>query len=170
MSNPSQPGATGRVFAAPTALRDRVGSRFGKIDPDAIAKAEAALKGLSAQFGQWLQDEVGKLEAARDLIRSDGANQFSLDKLYGHAHDLKGLGATYEYPIVTRIAGSLCKLLGDGDTRLRAPLPLVYAHVDAIRAAVRDGVKDSDNPVGAALVGELERYTNDYLAAVSKSG
>ena len=64
MSNPSQPGATGRVFASPTALRDRVGSRFGKIDPDAIAKAEAALKGLSAQFGQWLQDEVGKLEAA----------------------------------------------------------------------------------------------------------
>ncbi|WP_158918029.1 Hpt domain-containing protein [Caulobacter sp. S45] len=169
MSNPSQPGNTGQVFAPPTALRDRLGPRFGKINLDAIAKAEAALKGLSSQFGQWLQDEINKLEAARQAIRTEGLSQATVDKLYGHAHDLKGLGTTYEYPIVTRIAASLCKLLGEGETRARAPMPLVNAHVDAIHAAVRDQVKDSDNPVGAALVGELERHTNDYLTAVRGS-
>jgi hypothetical protein len=169
MSNPNQPGSGGQVFAPPTALRDRLGPRFGKINPDAIAKAEAALKGLSSQFSQWLQDEIAKLENARDVIRTTGANQFTLDALYGHAHDLKGLGTTYEYPIVTRIAGSLCKLLGEGDTRLAAPMPLVNAHVDAIRAAFRDQVKDADTPVGAALVGELERHTNLYLASVRGS-
>ena len=155
----------GQVFAAPTALRDRLGPRFGRIDPDAIAKAEAALKGLSSQFGQWLLDEVGKLEAAREAIRVGGSTRATLDQLFTRAHDLKGLGATYEFPIVSRIAGSLCKLLGDGDTRLNTPMALVDAHVHAIRAAVRDNIRDSDNPTGAALAGELERHTAEYLAA-----
>ncbi len=166
MSNPNQPGSTGQVFAPPTQLRDRLGPRFGRIDPDAIAKAEAALKGLSTQFGQWLQDEIGKLEAAREAIRTQGASKATLDKLYTHAHDLKGLGATYEFPIVTRIAASLCKLLGEGDQRLRAPLPMVDAHVNAIKAAVRDNIRDSDTPVGAALAGELEKHTAEILAII----
>ena len=159
------PPRQGQVFAAPTALRDRLGPRFGRIDPEAIAKAEAALKGLSSQFGQWLQDEVAKLEAAREAVRSQGATRATLDRLFTHAHDLKGLGATYEFPLVTRIAGSLCKLLGDGDTRLSTPMALVDAHVNTIRAAVRDNIRDSDNPIGQALASELERHTAEYLAA-----
>ena len=155
----------GQVFAAPTVLRDRLGPRFGKIDPDAVAKAEAALKGLSSQFGQWLQDEVGKLDASREAIRTGGVTRASVDGLFTRAHDLKGLGATYEFPLVTRIAGSLCKLLGDGDGRVNTPMPLVDAHINAIKAAVRDNIRDSDNPVGAALASELERHTAQYLAA-----
>ena len=131
----------------------------------AIAKAEAALKGLSSQFGQWLQDEVGKLEAARETIQVEGCSRATVDALFTRAHDLKGLGATYEFPLVTRIAGCLCKLLGDGDGRVSTPMPLVDAHIQAIRAAVRDNIRDSDNPLGAALAGELERQTADYLAA-----
>ncbi len=158
------PPRQGQVFAAPTALRGRLGPRFGRIDPEAIAKAEAALKGLASQFGQWLQDEVGKLEAAREAIRSEGATRATIDRLFTHAHDLKGLGATYEFPLVTRIAGSLCKLLGDGDERVNTPMALVDAHVNAIRAAVRDNIRDSDNPIGEALASELEKHTADYLA------
>jgi hypothetical protein len=154
------------VIQPPANLRARLGPRFGRIDPGAIAKAEAALKGLSSQFGQWLQDEVGKLEAARADILREGLDSERADRLYTHAHDLKGLGSTYEYPIVTRIAASLCKLLGEGEQRLRAPLPLVDAHVNAIRAAVRDGVKDSDTPVGAAVTGELEKHVADILPAI----
>ena len=92
------PPRQGQVFAAPTALRDRLGPRFGRIDPEAVAKAEAALKGLSSQFGQWLQDEVGKLEAAREVIRSEGANPTTIDRLFTHGHDLKGPGRHLRIP------------------------------------------------------------------------
>ena len=160
----SQPAREGQVFAAPTPLRDRLGPRFGRIDPDAIAKAEAALKGLSSQFSEWLNDEVAKLEAAREALRSQGVSDATMNRLYTHAHDLKGLGATYEFPIITRIAGSLCKLLGEGEERLGAPLGLVDAHVNTIRAAVRDNIRDSDNPMGRMLAEELERQTRDFLA------
>ena len=95
---------------SPGGLKLRVGGRLGAIDPAAIAKAEAALKSLSGNFAEWLQDEVNKLDAARQRIRSEGLTAETTENLYLRAHDLKGLGATYEYPLVTRIAGSSISL------------------------------------------------------------
>jgi hypothetical protein len=157
-------GAGVEMIQVPNTLRMKVGPRFGGIDPSAVAKAEAALKNLSAQFSQWLQDEIGKLEAARAVIKNDGMSQQAADKLYLHAHDLKGLGATYEFPIVTRLAGSLCKLIDEPATRTDAPMFLVDAHIDAIRAAVRADIRDASHPVGKALTEELETRVKTYLA------
>ena len=141
----------------PPSLRLKVGGRFGAIDPSAIAKAEAALKSLSGNFAQWLSEEVIKLDAARQLVRDDGVTAETMETLYLRAHDLKGLGTTYEFPLITRIGASLCRLIDDKDKRLTVPLPLVDAHIDAIKAAVRDSIKTDDHPVGRILIEELER-------------
>lgn len=147
-----------QVINAPNTLKLRLGGgKFGGIDAAAIAKAEAALKSLSGNFSEWMQDELAKLEAARQTIRVSGLNAETAEGLYFRAHDLKGLGATYEFPLVTRIAASLCKLIDDPDTRQSAPMFLVDAHIDAIRAAVRDDIKTDTHPVGKILITELER-------------
>jgi hypothetical protein len=145
------------MFQAPNALRLKVGGgRLGAIDPAAIAKAEAALKSLSGNFAQWLNDEIAKLEAARTVVRTDGATAETMESLYLRAHDLKGLGATYGFPLITRIAGLLCRLIDDKAKRLQAPMGLIDAHIDAIKAAARDDIKTDDHPVGRMLVEELE--------------
>jgi hypothetical protein len=140
------------------------GGRLGAFDPAAIAKAEAALKSLSGNFAQWLQDEITKLEAARETVRTDGATPQTLEALYMRAHDLKGLGTTYGYPLITRIAASLCKLTDDADKRSRAPMQLIDAHIEAVRAAVRDEIKTDEHPVGLQLVEALEKRVQDSLA------
>ena len=145
-------------------LRLKVGGRLGAIDPAAIAKAEAALKSLSGNFTQWLNDEIAKLEAARQVVHADGPSVDNMESLYLRAHDLKGLGATYGFPLITRIAGLLCRLIDDKAKRLQAPLSLVDAHIDAIKAAARDDIKTEDHPVGAVLVQELERRVSDLGA------
>jgi len=161
MSEPAfkrpETGGDAEMIQVPNTLRLRVGSRFGALNPGAVAKAEAALKSLSGQFSQWLQDELSKLEAARAAIRAEGLNAETGSRLYTHAHDLKGLGTTYEFPIVTRMAGSLCKLIEDPAKRMSAPMSLVDAHIDAIRASVRDGIKDASHPMGKVICEELER-------------
>jgi len=155
--NPSQ------MIPAPTQLRLKVGggNRLGSIDAAAIAKAEAALKSLSGNFGQWLQDEITKLEAARQQVRVAGMTAETMENLYLRAHDLKGLGTTYGYQLITRIAASLCRLIDEKDKRLSASMALVDAHIDAIKAAVREDMKADDHPLGAALVQELERRVNE---------
>lgn len=168
MSEPAfqRPDTSGdvEVIQVPNTLRLKVGSRFGALNAGAVAKAEAALKSLSGQFSQWLQDEIGKLDAARAVVRAEGLNAATGDRLYTHAHDLKGLGGTYGFPIVTRIAGSLCRLIEDPQQRASAPLPLVDAHIDAIKAAVRDNITDVSHPVGKVIAEELERQVATYVA------
>ena len=141
--------------SAPPVLRPRLGGRLGVIDAGAVARAEAALKSLSSQFGQWLQDEIDKLTVARDAVDTAGWTPATVEALYFRAHDLKGLGGTYEYPSVSRIAASLCRLL-DGPAGPSAPLPLVDDHIDAIRALIRGEMRASDHPVGGALAADLE--------------
>lgn len=80
----------------------------------------------------------------------------TMEFLYLRAHDLKGLGTTYEFPLITRIGGSLCRLIDDKDKRMQAPIALIDAHIDAIKAAVRDDIKTDDHPVGKVLVEALE--------------
>ncbi len=143
------------------ALRPKLGGGFG-INADAIARAEEALKAMSAQFGAWLQDEIVKLDQAQADVRDKGWTSETAEALYFRAHDLKGLGTTYEYPLVTRIAGSLCRLLDKGEARLDAPLVVVDAHVDAIRAVVRDQVKTDENPTGRVLAESLEAKVAEH--------
>jgi len=157
---------SGQIIQVPNTLRLKVAGagRLNALDPAAIAKAEAALKSLSGNFAQWLQDEIAKLEAARQAIRADGMTPATVEALYLRAHDLKGLGTTYGFPLITRIAASLCVLTDDAEKRTRAPIALVDAHIDAIRAAVRDDIKTDEHPVGRALADELEARVAEALA------
>lgn len=155
----------GQVIQVPNTLRMKVGGRMGGIDPAAIAKAEAALKSLSGNFAQWMNDELAKLEVARGQVRAEGLTTETCETLYLRAHDLKGLGTTYEFPLVSRMAGSLCRLIDDPATRCSAPLFLIDAHIDAIKAAVNAGIKTDDHPTGKAMAEELERRVAEFLAA-----
>lgn len=153
MSDPAQ------IIRPPNALRQKVGGGFGGIDAAAIAKAEEALKAMASQFGAWLQDEINKLDAAQTAIRTQGYTPETAEALYFRAHDLKGLGSTYQYPLVTRLAGSLCSLLDDPARRMAAPLALLDAHIDAIKAVVRDQIQTDEHPTGLALAQTLEAQT-----------
>lgn len=158
---------SGQIIQVPNTLRLKVGAagRLAALDPAAIAKAEAALKSLSGNFAQWLQDEITKLETARQALRAEGMSAEAMERLYLRAHDLKGLGATYGFPLITRIAASLCVLTDDAEKRANAAMGLIDAHIDAIRAAVRDDIKSEDHPVGRALADELEARVADALGA-----
>jgi chemotaxis protein histidine kinase CheA len=155
----------GQMIQPTNALRLKVGGgRLGAIDPAAIAKAEAALKSLASNFTQWLADEITKLDAARQQVRAEGATAETMENLYLRAHDLKGLGTTYGYQLITRIAGSLCRLIDDKEKRATTSLELVDAHIDAIKAAIRDDIKSDEHPVGRVLVEELERRVKATVA------
>jgi len=131
-------------------------------DADALARAEAALKSLSSEFEKWMGDEVVRLTAARLAARQTNYAEPAMLALYSSAHDIKGLGATYDYPLATLIAASLCKLIETpaGRDRARTRTAVVEAHVDAIRAAYSAQIKTNDHPVGRELLAELNRQVD----------
>ena len=97
-------------------------------------------------------------------MHEQGLNAENSEKLYISAHDLKGLGTTYQFPIITRLAASLCRLIDEPARRAKAPLLIIDAHIDAIKAAVRANIRDDTHPVGKTLAEELEANVKQFLA------
>ena len=69
---------------------------------------------------------------------------------------------TYYDTLVSRIGGSLFKLL-DEVAPAAVPMNLIDAHVDAVRAIVRNKIQDANHPVGVTLVAELERRVRETI-------
>ncbi len=153
------------VITPPNMLKVKTGGQLPKFDERAVARAEQALKQLAHQFDDWMNEEVAKLEAAYAALAGGPVAGEAGETLFRAAHDIKGLGSTYEFPLVTRLAASFCRLIETEGLRKNADASLVRAHVEAIRAAVRDGVRTEDHPVGKLLLTELESRVARALAA-----
>lgn len=152
------------VITPPNMLRVKVGGRVGPIDDAAIARAEAALDDMREDFAEWLEDEVVKLEAAAKAVMTAGVQGEAGATLFAIAHDLRGLGSTYSFPIITRMAASLCKMIETEEKRAAAPAALAVAHAHGIRAALRQNIRSTENVIGKTLVEELEAQVTEFAA------
>jgi hypothetical protein len=152
-------------FPAPTQLRQRLGRSFSGFNASSIARAEAAVAAMTDQFGGWLADELVKLEAAHKLVSAPGSGEAELEAFYRCAHDLKGLGGTYGYPIVSQFSASLCYLMDSPEARAKAPQKILDSHVAAIIASVKQKITTSDHPVGKALLTELQSQVTRFAQA-----
>jgi chemotaxis protein histidine kinase CheA len=140
-------------FIEPPDLRHKVSE--ASADPEAMARAEAALAKLSNQYLDWVQHDLASLQAAyreAAAAAADGRPE-RLKALFKVAHDMKGQGATFGYPLVTRIGYSLCRYLErDGDS---PSMTVVGAHVDALRAVIVSRAAGED-ATGTQLAAGLE--------------
>jgi chemotaxis protein histidine kinase CheA len=143
-------------------------SEPGEIAMDVIEKAEAALAALKDEFGGWMDSECERLEAARQALHHAGASAPTVKMLFLASHDVKGDAATLGFPLAGRIAGSLCRLLDHAPDPKRCPLVLIDRHVEAIRAVVRESVRDLVQPVGAEVAEQLAILVEKFLAAELK--
>ena len=53
-------------------------------------------------------------------------------------------------------------MLDDADRRMTAPIAILDAHIDAIRAVVRDKIQTDDHPVGQTLAETLEARVAEH--------
>jgi hypothetical protein len=148
----------------PNMLKVKVGGTLDGVDRGAILRAEKALEGLKTEFTTWIEDDVARLVAYREAFEAN-PNADTRGMLYRASLDLKGQALTYEYPLVARVAVSLCKMLDQPAEFF--PVTLIDAHVDAIRVIVRDKVQTKADRTALALVTELEKQVADFAQANS---
>ncbi|MGE5517354.1 MAG: peptide ABC transporter substrate-binding protein [Bacteroidota bacterium] len=103
----------------------------GEVDADALARAEAALAALDGDYLRWVQADVTALAGALAALRQSSGPQWqpSAERLYAIAHDIKGQGATFGYPLMSTLAQALCGLIvgAPGDRTVLARLGVLVA-------------------------------------------
>jgi len=150
------------LFMPPNMLKAKVGGTFVGLDMAAINRAETAMEILKSEFAGWAQDDVHKLVAARERFAAN-PNAAARAGLLRAAHDMKGQAATFNYPLIARVAGSLSRLIHDLPKNAEVSLGLVDAHVNAIHVIYRDKVMDMSNKMALALAEELEARVAEEL-------
>jgi hypothetical protein len=146
-------------------------------DPGLIARAEAAIQEMAGEYLGWVADDLAVLEAGAAGFAAPNADPVAraeaLQTVYGVVHDIKGQGATFDFPLVTGIAASLCRYLertaeiGGGDGVPAADPEIVTAHVAALRAVIGNGVKGDGGPLGRQVEQELARVVQRSLVRTS---
>ncbi len=153
------------VIVPPNRLRKAMTlTRPGIPDDDPVARAEAALAGLSHEFSAWMDAECDRLDRARRAIMKAGVTGMTRDELFRAAHDIKGEAETFGFPQAGHAADSLCRLIEHTPDPQRIPLALVTQHVDAIRAIIRETKAGAAGEVAVTLTERLRQVTDDFIA------
>jgi chemotaxis protein histidine kinase CheA len=148
------------IFMPPNVLKAKMGN--GKLDLSAVKRAEKAVDNLKSEFTGWVIQDVNRLvEAGQAYVKQSSME--TLADLYRAAHDLKGQAATFDFPLIARVASSLCMLTDDTSYGLPLPLSLIDAHIDAIKVIVRDNLKDPSDQTATELAAELEQQVAGFL-------
>jgi len=155
------------LFMPPNMLKAKVGGGLGGHDMAAIKRADEAMVALQGEFNDWITADVQALTAARARY-AKAKDQASRDGLLRAAHDIKGQAATFQYPLIARVAASLSRMMGELPPKTDVPLHLVDAHVNAIMVIHKSRLKDSADKTAQALCVELDARVNEMLARVAK--
>ncbi len=140
------------VIEVPNTLKEKAAG--GGISADLLRDAELAVAGLQDDYESRLGQEIDQLDAEFDAMRR--ADTFDPKRLFALAHELRGEAGSYGYPLISRAADVLCKLLEKRTVLVPADVEIVEAHVRAFRTVLDRRVKGHGGPAGDRLISRLE--------------
>lgn len=148
-------------FRLPNALRDKVGglgtTETGECPLDLVAEAEASLERTALDFTNWALGYLGRLsQLCEEALQGSGRRKKHFDEIHLVALELRGQGGTFGYPLVSVFAKMLFDLTGEGCREDDNAVEIVKAHIDAMRAVLRERIAGDGGQVGRELLKSLQ--------------
>ncbi len=142
-----------------------------------LARAQAAISDLAKNYSTWAMADLDRCRDLLGMARDDAQLRTGkLAELYGIAHNIKGQGTSFGYPLMTRIGQSLCtftrpaheraaheKTVPEKATSERAgrdfnerDLGIIQSHLDAMRLILMKEIRGDGGDTGRKLTQRLE--------------
>ncbi len=138
-------------------LRLKVGQPVADNKAESVSRALAALQKLAPEFEGWLENTLRRLDTARDGYLTDPGSSYLRRALLRRALDVKGLGSTIGYPLVTRIGGSLVRMIDLFNEDEHLPEGLLDRHIKILYAIQKAKARNADAKQFVSLAADLER-------------
>jgi hypothetical protein len=126
-----------------------------ELSPEALARAEAALAGLSQRYLDWATSDAARLCACVQEIQ-DGKTALAtgLARLFTIAHDMKGQAATFGYPLVSELGNRLCRLIEAEPAPDLSALPQIARLASAMTRVIAERLDGDGGEAGRRLLDE----------------
>ena len=159
-------GVIVRFYRFKNRLREKTsGLSPGKsqIPVEALEAAENALRKMAEDYPDWVSNLIGKLQEQHGrCVDSPELRRDCIEEINHIAHDMKGQGGTFGYPLITSFADSLYGFTSQKGDVSDSQVELIKSHVDAMRAVIRGRVSGDGGKVGAKLARSLNEAIEKY--------
>lgn len=134
---------------------------------EAIEAAEAAVAELPQDYPQRAGEKVSKLDRAFEALPASGEARESVETLFAIAHEIRGEGGDFGFPLVTAIAANLCAILENQNQADKPLREAIRVHIDALKLVVTEPIKGDGGDRGAELLAGLQKVSSAKGAGAS---
>ena len=155
-------------FRPANKLRDKLGPNAlrGQIDfdPLVIQAAEERIQELVGDYSSWVRKYLESMsDSYSALCQGVGDTAHHVLNVNQIAHELRGQGGIFDYPLITAFGKSLYEATLDTNARMtQNRLKLIEAHIDAVRLVFNKKIRGQGGEVGAKLLKDIERAVKKY--------
>ena len=133
------------------------------ISDEALAEAEAALSAMAEDYPDWVSSLIDRLaEQHRRCVDTPEERKEFFAEVGRIAHDMKGQGGTFGYPLITAFADSLHGFATTKGELTDNHVELIKTHVDAMRVVIKDRVSGDGGEIGKQLTDSLNEAIEKY--------
>ncbi len=145
----------------------RAGVGDSTIATEALEKALSEMKKSQDEYPDWVRATLNELaddlKAATEGIDEERRKRFR--HISALTHELKGQGGTFGYPLISVFGKSLNELTEREAHISDSHLEIVKAHIDVMRAVIKDRIASDGGDVGRELIAVLDRAIKKHTVA-----
>ena len=148
-------------FRLANRLKEKAGS-YGSTEPgelpvDLLKQAEENLERAALDFTEWAMSYIAKLsDLCTEALMKPGRRDTHFREINLIAHELRGQGGTFGYPLISIFGKMLYECTGEGCNEDDSAVEIAKAHVDAMRAVIREKVAGDGGQIGRDLLKALK--------------
>lgn len=156
--------ADDQVIQMPNLLRTKIGAKPGPSLDQIVAEAEAALGEMQENYEVWIRDDLASINTALAEARAGPTpNPEAIGRIRKLAHEIKGQGATFGYPLLTTLGHMLHTLIDRHQAIAARNLHLIAGHIDFMNLVIKDEIRDQGGLTEHELLATLEAATKKVL-------
>jgi len=142
-----------------------LGTGSATIPEELLAAAEAELSKMAEDYPDWVSGLIVKLQEQHGrCVDTPEKRKEHFEEIHHIAHDMKGQGGTFGYPLVSAFSDSLYGFTQSGGTLDDSQVELVKSHIDAMRAVIRGRVSGDGGEIGVKLTESLNQAIAKHTA------
>lgn len=149
---------------------NRIAGKVSKGGPDAVTEHRLAAldEHIVAKFGdqylEWVENDLVRLREALNGIKAGAdVDAPSVKAFRAIIHDMRGMGGTFEYDLVTTIADQVHRLVHAVGTLGGDHLLALRVHVDALKVVVAERLTGDGGDRGREVLDGLQKVYQKYV-------
>ncbi len=159
--NPGEDDKTAEAeFTAPSFLLKAKAPSTNRVLSEALEVADTAVAELATNYPQRAGEKVSELDRAFEALPASGDARDSIAALFDIAHDIRGEGGSFGFPLVTAIAENLCKVLEDKSQASESLQAAIRVHIGALKLVLSEPIKGDGGERGAELLDGLQKISS----------